>query len=66
MGKGGLGQHFGGGRACNYQDISIQLIEKVEQGNRSLIAKREQYWQNQLRVFIENGNNGMCIRKDYE
>ena len=65
-GKGGLGQHFGGGRAFNYQDISIQLIEKVEQGNKSLIAKREQYWQNQLRVFIENGNNGMCIRKDYE
>ena len=64
--KGGLGQHFGGARACSYQDLSIQLIEHVEQGNKSLLAKREQYWQNQLRVFVENGSNGMVIRKDYE
>ena len=33
-GKGGLGQHFGGGRACNYKDMSIQLIEKVEKGRK--------------------------------
>ena len=64
--KGGLGQHFGGARACSYQDLSIQLIEHVEQGNKSLLCKREQYWQNQLRVFVENGSNGMVIRKDYE
>ena len=64
--KGGLGQHFGGARACSYQDLSIQLIERVEQGNKSLLAQREQYWQNQLRVFTDNGNNGMCIRKEYE
>ena len=64
--KGGLGQHFGGARACSYQDLSIQLIEQVKPGNKSLLAKKEQYWQNQLRVFVENGSNGMVIRKDYE
>ena len=39
------------------------LIEQVELGNRSLLAKREQFWQNQLRAFVENGRNAMCIRR---
>ena len=63
---GGLGQHYGGGRACCYQDVSIVLIEQVEIGNRSLLAKREQYWQHQLRAYVENGGNAHCIRKDIE
>ena len=62
---GGLGQHYGGARACCYQDMSIVLIEQVEMGNMSLLARREQYWQNQLRAFIENGGNAQCIRKDF-
>ena len=52
---GGLGQYYGGARACCYQDMSIVLIEQLEMGNMSLLAKREQYWQNQLRAFVENG-----------
>ena len=63
--KGGLGQHYGGQRQCGYQDVSITLIEKVETGNRALLADRELYWQNQLRAFVENGGNAQCIRKDY-
>ena len=63
---GGLGQHYGGARACCYDDMSIVLIEQVELGNRSLLAKREQFWQHQLRVYVENGGNGHCIRKDIE
>ena len=62
---GGLGQHYGGARACCYQDMSIVLIEQVEMGNMSLLAKREQYWQNQLWAFVENGGNAQCIRKDF-
>jgi tripartite motif-containing protein 2/3 len=63
--KGGLGQHYGGQRQCGYADVSITLIEQVEQGNRKLLADRELYWQNQLRAFVENGGNAHCIRKDY-
>ena len=63
---GGLGQHYHGDRACSYQDISIVLIEQVEQGYRALLAKRERYWQNQLRAFVENGGNAQCIRKDFD
>ena len=63
--KGGLGQHYGGQRQCCYTDMSITLIEQVEQGNRKLLADRELYWQNQLRAFVENGGNAQCIRKDY-
>ena len=61
---GGLGQHYGGNRACSYEDISIVLIEQVENGDRNLLADREQYWQHQLRAFVENGGNAQCIRKE--
>ena len=62
--KGGLGKHFGGNRACAYKDISFILIEQVEIGNKVLLARREQYWQHQLRAFEDNGGNAMCIKKE--
>ena len=62
--KGGLGKHFGGSRACGYKDISFTLIEQVEVGKKALLAKRETYWQHQLRAFEVNGGNGMCIKKE--
>ena len=61
---GGLGQHYGGNRACSYGDISIVLIEQTEIGDREVLADREQYWQPQLRAFVENGGNAQCIRKE--
>ena len=63
--KGGISDHYGGGRVCSYRDMSIVLIEQVEVGDRTMLAKREQYWQNQLRAFVENGGNAQCIRKDF-
>ena len=53
-------------RTCSYVDFSVVIIEQVELGNRALLAKREQYWQHQLRVFVENGGNAHSIRKDFE
>ena len=61
-GRGGLGNHFGGQRACSYQDVEIILIEGVENGNQKLLKRRETFWQYQLRVFRENGGNAMSIR----
>ena len=63
-GKGGLGQHYGPNCRCSYQDISLVLIEQVEAGNKMKLAKREQFWQHQLRVFVENGGNAQCIKKE--
>ena len=63
--RGGLGHHFGPKTSCSYQDMSIILIEQVRHGDKLNLERREQYWQHQLRVFTENGGNGMCIRKDY-
>ena len=63
-GKGGLGQHYGLKSRCSYKDISFILIEKVEQGKDVELAKREQFWQHQLRAFAENGGNAHCIKKE--
>ena len=64
-GRGGLGQHYGPEGRCSYQDISITLIEQVEIGNRTMLARREQYWQHQLRAYIENGGNAHSIKKAF-
>ena len=62
---GGLGQHMGPNHHCKYEDISVILIEQVRHGDSITLERREQYWQHQLRCFVENGGNAMCIRKDY-
>ena len=62
---GGLGHHYGEGSACSYQDLSIQLIEQVKHHNMDFLAKRELFWQHQLRVYIENGGKAHCYRKDF-
>ena len=61
---GGLGQHYGGARGCGYENLRMVIIEKVEHGNSELLGKREIYWQNQLRCFVENGGKAHCKRKE--
>ena len=60
---GGMGHHYGGS-GCGYQNVSIQIIEQVELGDDKALEKQEIYWQNQLRVYIQNGSNGHCRRKE--
>ena len=60
---GGLGQHYGG-EGCGYQNISIQIIEKVQEGDTKALEIQEIYWQNQLRCYIQNGGNAHCRRKE--
>ena len=62
---GGLGSHYGGVGGCGYNNMSIQIIEQIEHKNLKNLAMREQFWQNQLRVFVENGCKNHCIRKDF-
>ena len=61
---GGLGQHYGGERGCGYENLRIIIIEKVEFGNSELLGRREIFWQNQLRCFMENGGKAHCKRKE--
>ena len=63
---GGLGSHYGGLDGCGYANMSIQIIEQIEHKNMKNLAMREQFWQNQLRVFVENGCKNHCLRKDFE
>ena len=58
---GGLGHHYGGSGGCGYGNISIMIIEEVK---FKFLAKRETFWQHQLRVYVENGSNGHCYRKE--
>ena len=62
---GGLGHHYGSGKGCSYpQDLSIQIIDQVDEGDKEALAKREVYWQNQLRVYVQNGGHAHCYRKE--
>ena len=47
---GGLGHHYGGSGPCSYQDISITLIEQIQEKTFEILAERELYWQHQLLV----------------
>ena len=62
---GGLGQHYGGGGGCGYENVSITLIEQVREKTFEFLAKRELYWQHQLRVYVENGHNAHCKKKEF-
>jgi hypothetical protein len=71
---GGLGHHYGGPKGCGYENISIneniyenisiKIIEKIEEGDHSRLAKREVYWQHQMRCYVQNGRGGHCYRKE--
>ena len=60
---GGLGQHFGGNQGCGYENVRIMIIEEVKNRNPEVLSRREIYWQNQLRCFMENGGQAHCKRK---
>jgi hypothetical protein len=62
---GGLGQHYGGRGGCGYENVSVQIIEQVNLKTFDNLAKREQWWQNQLRVFVQNGHKNHCYRKEF-
>ena len=63
---GGLGQHFhpSNNLGCSYDHLQVTLIEKVKHGDEAMLAKRELYWQYQLRTFRENGGHAMNIKDD--
>jgi hypothetical protein len=61
---GGLGYHYGGEQGCDYNNFSVRIIDKVEEGNVEALALCEQYWQDLLREFVENGGNVHCRRKE--
>ena len=62
---GGLGHHYGSGKGCTYpNDFSIQIIDQVDAGDKEALAQREVYWQNQLRVYVQNGGHAHCYRKE--
>ena len=61
---GGLGQHYGGNQGCGYENLKIDIIEQVKIGDQETLGRREIYWQNQLRCFMENGGQAQCKRKE--
>jgi hypothetical protein len=61
---GGLGHHYGGRNGCGYQNLSITLIEQVQEKTMDYLASREVFWQHQLRVYLENGHGAHCYRKE--
>ena len=61
---GGLGHHYGGSGGCGYPNFSVIIIEEVKFKTSQYLAEREVFWQHQLRVYVENGKNAHCYRKE--
>ena len=38
---GGLGHHYGDVDGCGYENISVQIIDQVEEGDSNALAERE-------------------------
>ena len=60
---GGLGHHYGG-KGCGYENLSMQIIDQVDQGNQAALARQEVSWQNQLRGYVQNGGHAHYYRKE--
>ena len=63
---GGLGHHYGPKGKCGYSDMSVTLIEQVAVKTFKFLANRELWWQHQLRVYVQNGGNCHCYRKEFQ
>ena len=61
---GGLGHHYGGQRQCKYDNLTVQIIDQVPNGEKIKLAQKETFWQHQLRCYVENGGHAHCYRKD--
>ena len=60
---GGLGHHYGG-NGCGYENLSVQIIDQVDEGDSLALAEKEVFWQNQLRCYVQNGGHAHCYRKE--
>ena len=61
---GGLGHHYGGSGGCGYANFSVPIIDQVKLKTMDFLAKKETFWQHQLRVYVENSCYGHCYRTD--
>ena len=55
---------MGGTGGCGYKNFSVIIIEEVEEKTLKNLAERELFWQHQLRVYVENGSNAHCYKKE--
>ena len=48
-----VGKHFA---SCGLENMQIQIIDSVREGETMALLNLEGYWQNILATFVENGN----------
>ena len=54
-----VGRHFA---TCGLENMQIQIIDSVKEGEHMALLNLEGYWQNILTTFVENGNFlGSCM-----
>ena len=52
-GSTAVGRHFA---TCGLENMQIQIIDSVKEGQQMALLNLEGYWQNILATFVENGN----------
>ena len=48
-----VGRHFA---SCGSENMKIQKIDSVKEENHMALLNLEEYWENILATFVENGN----------
>ena len=43
---------------------AAEILEKAEEENQNALAEREILWQNQLMVYVQNGHEVHCYKKE--
>jgi hypothetical protein len=51
------GQH-----GCGYSNMTIQIVDQVENVNDEALGECELYWAHQLRAYVENGGQAHSIK----
>lgn len=61
--KGGLGEHFYNSD-CKFEHYTVTIIDRVKEGDKTALKKKEDFWIHQLRTLKANGGNCMNLRHD--
>ena len=53
--------HHYGGNGCGYANVSVQIIDQVDEGDNIGLAEKEVYSKTNFRCYVQNGGKLTAI-----